>query len=580
MLVVVAVLVLTTLLGAYGYIKYQLGSDQAGGDAATFQRSPSALSSSKRADRPADEIAARSPADTFLPVSPAKFSLTDISGKEILATPVAILASGWFAAPRQSCIGGYIWKVRGSGRRQMTVEGGILHNVDPVGLWQLAGVPAANRPELVRWTPNQPLFWQPLDGRERPIPVQTDQIDDFSDYARIPFNDQAAPGLFVQNKKVVGWSFGRLLSGGYLWTGNSGAELIQEFYTEDFYRLTFQDGREELLLLALSNESLSDIQQLEALIAAYRVEPRLPAKATFEHIRPALIQNSMRDLIARIRDLGRMEEILPLFDAEVLAAIDYPPLEVDLITIAIQTGEFEEAMAIVNGLERTSQEEPSEQDIAALRADLYRRWLSRLIDEGEINEAWALYEDASNRLPRDPAIRLSGVELALRYRDWTLAENLLTAGEYPFEWRETASRLQQEISEMKSQEGKIVIRYQPGSRQIPVTVRLDRRLNQRFLIDTGASIVTIPSATARRLGIDDQAYRLPRRLFYSATGVHNAIEVTLPYIDLDGWVINDVKALVVDLPGQPGVGLLGMNYLSNFQMEVNTAEGLLTLEPL
>jgi clan AA aspartic protease (TIGR02281 family) len=98
------------------------------------------------------------------------------------------------------------------------------------------------------------------------------------------------------------------------------------------------------------------------------------------------------------------------------------------------------------------------------------------------------------------------------------------------------------------------------------------------MVDTGASLVTVPAATAQRLGID-LSYNLPRRLFYSATGVHNAIEITLPYIELNGWVVESVKALVVDLPGQPGVGLLGMNYLSNFRMDLNTDDGILMLEP-
>jgi clan AA aspartic protease (TIGR02281 family) len=98
------------------------------------------------------------------------------------------------------------------------------------------------------------------------------------------------------------------------------------------------------------------------------------------------------------------------------------------------------------------------------------------------------------------------------------------------------------------------------------------------LIDTGASLVTVPTETVHRLGID-LSDSLPRRLFYSATGVQNAVEVTLPFIEIDGWLVEDIQALVVDLPGQPGVGLLGMNYLRNFRMDLNTDEGLLTLSP-
>ena len=108
--------------------------------------------------------------------------------------------------------------------------------------------------------------------------------------------------------------------------------------------------------------------------------------------------------------------------------------------------------------------------------------------------------------------------------------------------------------------------------------RLGDNTVQRFLIDTGASVVTVPTDTSRRLGIAISS-SLPRRLFYSATGVQNAVEVTLPDIAIGGWVIRDIKALVVDLPGQPGVGLLGMNYLNHFHMALDTDEGTLVLTP-
>ena len=35
----------------------------------------------------------------------------------------------------------------------------------------------------------------------------------------------------------------------------------------------------------------------------------------------------------------------------------------------------------------------------------------------------------------------------------------------------------------------------------------------------------------------------------------------------------------LDIPDQPDLGLLGLNYLENFRMDVRTEEGLLLLEP-
>jgi predicted aspartyl protease len=48
---------------------------------------------------------------------------------------------------------------------------------------------------------------------------------------------------------------------------------------------------------------------------------------------------------------------------------------------------------------------------------------------------------------------------------------------------------------------------------------------------------------------------------------------------LEGYETRNVKALVLDLPNQPGVGLLGLNYLRRFRMDLSTDEGLLALTP-
>lgn len=58
-----------------------------------------------------------------------------------------------------------------------------------------------------------------------------------------------------------------------------------------------------------------------------------------------------------------------------------------------------------------------------------------------------------------------------------------------------------------------------------------------------------------------------------------APEVMLDSITLEDFEINNVRALVLDLPNQPETGLLGMNYLRRFRMDLNTDEGLLLLAP-
>jgi predicted aspartyl protease len=55
--------------------------------------------------------------------------------------------------------------------------------------------------------------------------------------------------------------------------------------------------------------------------------------------------------------------------------------------------------------------------------------------------------------------------------------------------------------------------------------------------------------------------------------------VVLESITLEGFETVNVRALVLDIPNQPDMGLLGLNYLRRFKMDLSTEEGLLALTP-
>ena len=201
-----------------------------------------------------------------------------------------------------------------------------------------------------------------------------------------------------------------------------------------------------------------------------------------------------------------------------------------------------------------------------------------MFNKGSLQSARRAYRLGSRSLPDDLDIHLLGVQLALAENNWAEAEELLAEKEYPAALRDKVQNLRSQIAELKAQEGKIVINFAPGSRYIPVSAVLNQDTDQNFIVDTGASMVTIPRSTAEflNLAVDD---RNPMRKVVTAGGVRYAPEVTLVSITIGGWEINDVKALVLDIPDQPELGLLGLNYLQNFRMDMNTEEGILLLEP-
>ena len=85
----------------------------------------------------------------------------------------------------------------------------------------------------------------------------------------------------------------------------------------------------------------------------------------------------------------------------------------------------------------------------------------------------------------------------------------------------------------------------------------------RFLIDTGATVITLSRADARRIGLD---YRSGTPT--SAMTVNGAVRgwrVSLDSVRVGGMTVRDVEAIVLDADTLP-VGLLGMSFLDRFDM--------------
>ena len=86
----------------------------------------------------------------------------------------------------------------------------------------------------------------------------------------------------------------------------------------------------------------------------------------------------------------------------------------------------------------------------------------------------------------------------------------------------------------------------------------------RFLVDTGATFVTLPAAEARRLGID--YLRGQRGQMQTPNGVVPVYRVMLDTVRVGDIEINNVAA-VVSGSDTMGVALLGMSFLNRMEMK-------------
>jgi clan AA aspartic protease (TIGR02281 family) len=110
-----------------------------------------------------------------------------------------------------------------------------------------------------------------------------------------------------------------------------------------------------------------------------------------------------------------------------------------------------------------------------------------------------------------------------------------------------------------------------------VQATFNNRASASLIVDTGASWTVISRSVARELGIQIEGSNLPMFEFRTANGVVSAPVVKIESIDVGGMEVRNLTASVMDI-GPDVSGLLGLNYLSNFRIDIDSKNRMLHLE--
>ena len=125
---------------------------------------------------------------------------------------------------------------------------------------------------------------------------------------------------------------------------------------------------------------------------------------------------------------------------------------------------------------------------------------------------------------------------------------------------------------------KASIPFEKQGQVVIVEATLNKKTAAKFVVDTGASYTMISSALAKELDIDTEQNRRTAP-FQTANGIIQAPLVSLDSINVGGMEIRNLTAAVHDVLADSRVaGLLGLNFLSNFRMDIDTQKSVLHLE--
>jgi len=508
-----------------------------------------------------------------------RLSFLDLAGEEIAAMETAVVAGNWSAVPTWLGFNSHAWIFRTPQAIEGRIDKGIWRLGDPVGLWQCQSV--YDSPELEAWQALKPLKWHSYVSGNSLMNVRVSAPQTEGQFLRVkPPQSIKEPGVFLQEGRVVGWTFGMAMKHGFMWNGKRGKDLKAEVEITEFYNQTFSNVQEAQFsqALALSVDSPAQ-ERLEAFAQGFRMLPRLDEEDKPVHLYPASALKRMQSLAAGLIQTGSAHDVVDVLDEQIiLEAADLELLGFSTQAIA-KTRDIHMALAHFNRIKRIhiDTERILAEQLDRLLVNLCKNWIREASDQDHPENGWIAFDAAKKVSSDDPELRLLGSELALKGRDWDRAEDLLKEGSYPLSLRDRAQNLEVLITEGRRDEDVVQIRFLSGQNQIPIEAFLSGKLKQKFLLDTGASLVSIPSATAEALGIrlDDSATLVP---VSTASGMGLAYEVSIASIEIKGLRVHNVKAIVLDIPSDPELGLLGNSFLKHFQVEIDQQRGILRLK--
>lgn len=234
------------------------------------------------------------------------------------------------------------------------------------------------------------------------------------------------------------------------------------------------------------------------------------------------------------------------------------------------TRETIEALLLVRELE-------SSRSIVPMLEGAYHELARTALKAGDARQAELAYVDGIEQLPDSGIMRFN---LGQLYQQWGIYADAIRLLE---EAKQLDSALAQQsdillskIDDILSSREAVVIPIPEGALSLRTKIAIDGRLEEDFVIDTGASYTAISESLARNLGYAFE--RGERVIVTTAAGRMQVRRIQLGSVSLQGYAVHNLPVIVLpDIKGR-SLNLLGLNFLNNFKYSVDSKRGEFRLE--
>ncbi|MCK5451101.1 MAG: retroviral-like aspartic protease family protein [Candidatus Omnitrophica bacterium] len=204
------------------------------------------------------------------------------------------------------------------------------------------------------------------------------------------------------------------------------------------------------------------------------------------------------------------------------------------------------------------------------------------MDQGlVINVGFGIVAVAREDIKRITVLEDAKKEKALEVCDRHVAKlrtNRMKTEKYTREWRQriekNAKIKEEELEKARKAKGdriKSVV-----DTHLIVEANINNKAIVRLMVDTGAAFVTISPAMGRRIGYENVSNLKTVELTLADGSCIQGHLVVLKTIKVGNFEARNVKAVIADR-GDMDHGLLGMSFLSNFDISINTDKNELVL---